>query len=61
MLCVGVALTLVAMTNAGAAPPTNCDTQVNDTQAKLLPCIQQKDLWAYMEKFQAIAESAARA
>src|SRR5438874_5334644 len=44
------------MTNAGAAPPTNCDTQVNDTQAKLLPCIQQKDLWAYMEKLQAIAK-----
>jgi hypothetical protein len=57
LLCVGVALTLVAMTNAGAAPPTNCDTQVNDTQAKLLPCIQQKDLWAYMEKLQAIADA----
>jgi hypothetical protein len=57
LLCVGVVLTLVAMTNAGAAPPTNCDTQVNDTQAKLLPCIQQKDLWAYMQKLQAIADA----
>src|SRR5205807_2993573 len=45
------------LTNAGAAPPTNCDTQVNDTQAKLLPCIQQKDLWGYMQKLQAIADA----
>lgn len=57
LLCVAVALTLVAMTNAGAAPPSNCDTQVNDTPSKLIPCVQQKDLWAYMEKFQAIADA----
>ena len=57
LLCVGVVVTLVALTNAGAAPPTNCDTQVNDTQAKLLPCIQQKDLWGYMQKLQAIADA----
>ena len=57
LLCAGVVVTLVALTNAGAAPPTNCDTQVNDTQAKLLPCIQQKDLWGYMQKLQAIADA----
>ncbi|MFL5909824.1 MAG: M28 family peptidase [Gaiellaceae bacterium] len=57
LLCVGAVLTLVAMTNAGAAPPTNCDTQVNDTPSKLIACVQQKDLWAYMQKFQAIADA----
>jgi hypothetical protein len=54
---VAVAVTLVALTNASASPPANCDTQVNDTQAKLLPCIRQDDLWAYMQKLQAIADA----
>jgi len=54
---VAVTVTLVALTNASASPPANCDTQVNDTQAKLLPCIQQSDLWAYMQKLQAIADA----
>ena len=55
--CFAVAVALVALTNASAAPPTNCDTQVNDTLSKLIPCIQQKDLWAHMQKFQAIADA----
>jgi hypothetical protein len=55
--CVAVAVALVGLTNASASPPTNCDTQVNDTLGKLLPCIQQKDLWTYMEKLQAIADA----
>ena len=42
---------------AGAAPPVNCDTQVNDTPAKLLPCITKNDLWAHMQAFQAIADA----
>ena len=55
--CFAVAVALVALTNASAAPPTNCDTQVNDTPSKLIPCIQQKDLWTYMQNFQAIADA----
>jgi Zn-dependent M28 family amino/carboxypeptidase len=55
--CVVVAVMLVALTNASATPPPNCDTQVNDTPSKLIPCVQQKDLWAYMQQFQAIADA----
>jgi hypothetical protein len=34
-----------------------CETQVNDTPGKLLPCIQTDDLWNYMKAFQAIADA----
>ena len=44
-----------AMTKALAAPQPSCDTQVNDTPSKLLPCIQKTDLWNHMQEFQAIA------
>jgi Zn-dependent M28 family amino/carboxypeptidase len=42
---------------ASAAPKTSCATQVNDTSAKLLPCITQNDLWSHMQAFQAIADA----
>jgi Zn-dependent M28 family amino/carboxypeptidase len=44
-------------TNADAVTRTACDTQVNDTPDKLLPCIQTDDLWNYMQHFQAIADA----
>src|SRR4029077_3751233 len=52
-----VGLTLFAMTNASAKTTANCDTQVNDTPSKLIPCVQQKDLWKIMQNFQAIADA----
>jgi hypothetical protein len=41
----------VAITSA------QCDAQVNDTPSKLLPCIQQDELWDHMKNFQAIADA----
>ncbi len=38
-------------------PRDACDTQVNDTLNKLLPCIKTNDLWNHMKKFQAIADA----
>src|SRR6266487_3645654 len=61
-LCVAVvALALavgpVAPTSARATTSAQCDTQVNDTPGKLLPCIQTDDLWNHMKAFQAIADA----
>ena len=55
--CVAVGLTLFATTNGSATTSADCDAQVNDTPSKLIPCIQQKDLWRHMQKFQAIADA----
>jgi Peptidase family M28/PA domain len=53
-----VVLGLVAVPNAATAiTSSQCDTQVNDTPDKLIPCIQQGDLWKHMQKFQAIANA----
>src|SRR3954468_349169 len=49
-MCLAVGL----LTPAGASA-ISCDTQVNDTPAKLVPCIQQADLWNHMQAFEAIA------
>jgi hypothetical protein len=58
LLCaVVVGLGLVAAPSAGAAPRADCDTQVNDTPSKLLPCITKADLWNHMQRFQAIADA----
>jgi Peptidase family M28/PA domain len=43
--------------NASAITSAQCDAQVNDTPGKLIPCIQQGDLWNHMQKFQAIADA----
>jgi Peptidase family M28/PA domain len=56
-LCVAVLLGLLAAPTASAAPPADCDTQVNDTPSKLLPCITKADLWNHMQRFQAIADA----
>jgi len=56
-LCVAVLLGLLAAPTASAAPRDACDTQVNDTLSKLLPCIKTDDLWNHMKKFQAIADA----
>ena len=58
LLCtVVVGLALLAAPSAGAAPRADCDTQVNDTPSKLLPCITKADLWNHMQQFQAIADA----
>src|SRR5204863_2742056 len=41
----------------GATTSADCNTQVNDTPGKLLPCIQTADLWNHMQNFQAIADA----
>ena len=58
LLCaVVLGLALITAPSAGAAPKVNCDTQVNDTPSKLLPCITKDDLWNHMQRFEAIAEA----
>src|SRR5262249_6815337 len=61
-LCVAMAALVGAigpmpLTNALATTSTDCDTQVNDTPSKLLPCIRTDDLWNHMKAFQAIADA----
>ena len=53
-LCCAVAA-LVVPSGASAAPPASCDSQVNDTPAKLVPCVTETDLWNHMKAFQKIA------
>ena len=55
--CVAVVLTLIATPDGRAITSADCDAQVNDTPSKLIPCIQQDDLWKHMQKFQAIADA----
>ncbi|MCW3050539.1 MAG: hypothetical protein JWO74_4823, partial [Solirubrobacterales bacterium] len=47
----------VVPANASAITSAECDAQVNDTPGKLIPCIQQDDLWHHMQQFQAIADA----
>ncbi len=48
---------LLAPTSAGAISSAQCDARVNNTPAKLLPCIRTDDLWNHMKAFQAIADA----
>jgi hypothetical protein len=57
LTCAAVGLGLAAVPSVSATAQTQCDTQVNDTPSKLLPCITTDDLWNYMTKFQAIADA----
>jgi Zn-dependent M28 family amino/carboxypeptidase len=58
LTCAAVGLGLAAVPSVRAtAAPASCDTQVNDTPSKLLPCITQTDLWNHMQAFQAIADA----
>jgi Zn-dependent M28 family amino/carboxypeptidase len=54
-----VGVVRVAPTSASPSAITSaeCDAQVNDTPSKLLPCIQQDNLWNHMKAFQAIADA----
>jgi hypothetical protein len=56
-LCLAVGLVPLGATNASAITSAQCDAQVNDTPAKLVPCIQTDDLWNHMKNFQAIADA----
>ena len=47
----------VVTANSTGAAAVNCTTQVNDTVDKLVPCINTKDLWNHMVRFQAIADA----
>jgi hypothetical protein len=49
-------LALLAPSSAGAVTSAECDARVNDTPAKLVPCIQTDDLWHHMQEFQRIAD-----
>ncbi len=54
-LCVVVAIGLVTTMNASASKKVSCSTQVNDTAAKLLPCIKKSDLINHMQALENIA------
>jgi hypothetical protein len=54
-LCVVVAIGLITTMNASASKQVTCSTQVNDTAAKLLPCITKTDLIAHMQALENIA------
>jgi Peptidase family M28/PA domain len=56
-LCVAVAVVLVTAMGSSAAKKATCKTQVNDTAAKLLPCITITDLKNHMQAFQNIADN----
>jgi hypothetical protein len=51
----GLAAAVGPVASSGAAP-ASCDTQVNDTPSKLVPCITTEDLMAHMQAFQQIAD-----
>src|SRR4051812_36341498 len=53
-LCCAIAVLLVPAT-AGAVTSSQCDSRVNDTPDKLVPCIQSTDLWNHMKALQKIA------
>jgi Peptidase family M28/PA domain len=53
-LCL-VAGLLAVPSSAGAITSAQCDNRANSTPEKLLPCIQQSDLWNHMKAFQQIA------
>src|SRR5438477_5210477 len=56
-LCLAAGLVPFGPTNASAVTSAQCDARVNDTPAKLLPCIKTADLWNHMQNFQAIADA----
>src|SRR3954451_5396155 len=54
-LCAVASLCLTATVKAQSG--AGCDNRVNDTPAKLVPCITTGDLWTHMEALQAIADA----
>jgi hypothetical protein len=54
---VGVGLAMCAWSGAAAAPTAReCWTRVNDSETRLLECIQGKELWRHLAAFQKIAD-----
>ena len=54
-MCIAVGICVFATASARAKTAGTCDTQVNDTAAKLLPCITTSDLMNHMQQFEDIA------
>jgi Peptidase family M28/PA domain len=52
-----IALSANAATPTADANPTACANRVNNTPQKLIDCVNTADLWAYMVKFQQIADA----
>jgi hypothetical protein len=52
-----VAWSANATTPTADANPTACANRVNNTPKKLVDCVNKDDLWAYMVKFQQIADA----
>jgi hypothetical protein len=57
MLLLCLTAGLLAPASAGAVSEPGCQNRVNDTPAKLIPCIRTADLWSHMQNFQAIADA----
>jgi hypothetical protein len=55
-VCVAAAA-LCVPARATAQSSAGCDNRVNDTSAKLVPCITKDDLWSHMQDLQAIADA----
>src|ERR1700745_34819 len=55
-VCVAPAA-LCVPARATAQSSAGCDNRVNDTSAKLVPCITKDDLWSHMQDLQAIADA----
>jgi hypothetical protein len=58
---IGVALVVLGLAvgvpnSAGAITSAQCASRVNNTAAKLLPCIRTNDLWNHMKALQQIAD-----
>jgi hypothetical protein len=54
LACLGLGI-CTASSVVAAPSDTACQTRVNDTEARLLECIQQKALWRHLSAFQKIA------
>jgi hypothetical protein len=54
--CLAAVLLLPSGARA-AASNTGCDNRVNNSSAKLVPCVTNDDLWSHMQAFQAIADA----
>jgi hypothetical protein len=57
VIAICIALGLLAPASASAITSAQCQSQVNDTPSKLLPCIQKADLSSILQKFQTIANN----
>jgi len=55
LLVLGIAVSVP--NSAQAVTAGQCASRVNNTPAKLLPCIRTDELWNYMKAFQAIADA----